>query len=45
MPHFFLLGRNAPAHPQLAWRVLSEGRTIGHHSYSHPPLSQMLRQA
>jgi peptidoglycan-N-acetylglucosamine deacetylase len=38
---FFLLGRNATAHPQLARRVLSEGHTIGHHSYSHPLLSQM----
>jgi len=38
---FFLLGRNATAHPQLARRVLSEGHTVGHHSYSHPPLSQM----
>lgn len=38
---FFLLGRNATAHPQLARRVLSERHTVGHHSYSHPPLSQM----
>jgi len=38
---FFLLGRNATAYPQLARRVLSEGHTIGHHSYSHPLLSQM----
>ena len=38
---FFLLGRNAAAHPQLARRALSEGHTIGHHSYSHPLLNQM----
>ncbi|HET9688218.1 MAG TPA: polysaccharide deacetylase family protein [Pseudolabrys sp.] len=38
---FFLLGRNATAHPQLARRALSEGHTVGHHSYSHPILSQM----
>ena len=38
---FFLLGRNAAAHPQLVRRALSEGHTVGHHSYSHPLLNQM----
>ncbi len=38
---FFLLGRNAAAHPQLARRALAEGHTLGHHSYSHPLLSRM----
>jgi peptidoglycan-N-acetylglucosamine deacetylase len=38
---FFLLGRNTDAHPQLVRRALAEGHTIGHHSYSHPILSQM----
>src|SRR5262245_61654624 len=38
---FFLLGRNAAAHPQLARRALAEGHTLGHHSYSHPLLSLM----
>jgi len=38
---FFLLGRNAAAHPQLARRALAEGHTIGHHSYSHPLLGHM----
>jgi peptidoglycan-N-acetylglucosamine deacetylase len=38
---FFLLGRNAAAHPQLARRALSEGHTLGHHTYSHPLLSRM----
>lgn len=38
---FFLLGRNAAANPQLARRALAEGHTIGHHSFSHPLLSQM----
>jgi len=32
---FFMLGRNAAAHPAVARRVLSEGHTIGHHTYSH----------
>jgi peptidoglycan-N-acetylglucosamine deacetylase len=38
---FFLLGRNVAAHPQFARRALAEGHSIGHHSYSHPLLSQM----
>ena len=38
---FFLLGRNAAAHPQLARRALSDGHTVGHHSYSHPLLNRM----
>lgn len=38
---FFLLGRNAAAHPQLVRRALSEGHTLGHHTYSHPLLNLM----
>ena len=38
---FFLLGRNAAAHPQLVRRALSEGHTLGHHTYSHPLLNRM----
>ena len=38
---FFLLGRNAAAHPQFARRALAEGHSIGHHSYSHPLLDRM----
>jgi len=38
---FFLLGRNALAHPQLARRALSEGHTVAHHTFSHPLLSRM----
>jgi peptidoglycan-N-acetylglucosamine deacetylase len=38
---FFLLGRNAAAHPQLARRALAEGHSVGHHSYSHPLLNHM----
>jgi peptidoglycan/xylan/chitin deacetylase (PgdA/CDA1 family) len=38
---FFLLGRNAAAHPEIARRALAEGHSIGHHSYSHPLLSHM----
>src|SRR5262249_30061635 len=38
---FFLLGRNALAHPQLARRALSEGHTVAHHTFSHPLLNRM----
>lgn len=38
---FFLLGRNAEAHPALARRALAEGHSIGHHSFAHPLLSRM----
>jgi peptidoglycan/xylan/chitin deacetylase (PgdA/CDA1 family) len=38
---FFMLGRNAAAHPALAKRVAAEGHTVGHHSYSHPLLNRM----
>jgi peptidoglycan-N-acetylglucosamine deacetylase len=38
---FFLLGRNALAHPTLARRELSEGHTVAHHTFSHPLLDRM----
>jgi len=38
---FFMLGRNAAAHPGLAKRVLAEGHTVAHHSYRHPLLNRM----
>ena len=38
---FFLLGRNAKDHPQIAKRELAEGHSVGHHSFSHPLLSKM----
>jgi peptidoglycan/xylan/chitin deacetylase (PgdA/CDA1 family) len=37
---FFLLGRNVAAHPALARRVIADGHSIGHHSYSHPLLNR-----
>lgn len=36
---FFLIGRNAAAHPDLARRIWRDGHSIGHHSYSHPALT------
>jgi peptidoglycan-N-acetylglucosamine deacetylase len=38
---FFLLGRNAAAHPELARRELGEGHTVAHHSFHHPLLDHM----
>jgi peptidoglycan/xylan/chitin deacetylase (PgdA/CDA1 family) len=38
---FFMLGRNAAAHPALARRVLAEGHTVAHHSYRHPIINHM----
>ena len=38
---FFMLGRNAAAHPALAKRVLAEGHTVAHHSYRHSLLGPM----
>jgi len=42
---FFLLGRNAAAHPQLARRELAEGHTVAHHTFSHPLLGRMRPEA
>lgn len=38
---FFLLGRNAAAHPELARRERAEGHTVAHHTFAHPLLDRM----
>ena len=38
---FFLVGRNAEANPGLARRILAEGHTVGHHTYSHQILNRV----
>jgi peptidoglycan/xylan/chitin deacetylase (PgdA/CDA1 family) len=38
---FFLVGRNVAAHPEIARRELTEGHSIGHHTFSHPLLPRM----
>ncbi len=38
---FFVVGRNAKAHPALVRRIAAEGHTVGHHSWSHPNLATM----
>jgi peptidoglycan/xylan/chitin deacetylase (PgdA/CDA1 family) len=42
---FFLIGRNAEAHPEIARRELADGHSVGHHTYSHPLLNFMLPAA
>jgi len=38
---FFLLGRNAIAHGDLARREIAEGHTVAYHTFSHPLLGRM----
>ncbi|MFD1477382.1 polysaccharide deacetylase family protein [Ancylobacter polymorphus] len=33
---FFVIGRNAAAHPDLVRREIAEGHTVAHHSMTHP---------
>lgn len=35
---FFVIGKNAEAHPELVERIIAEGHEIGNHTYSHPYL-------
>jgi len=42
---FFLIGRNAASHPELARRLASEGHTIGTHTWSHPSLKRIKPEA
>lgn len=41
---FFMLGKNAEAHPDLARRVLAEGHSVGSHTFGHPLLDHMTPQ-
>ena len=38
---FFLVGRNAAAHPDLVKQISDQGHTIGSHSFQHPNLASM----
>ncbi len=38
---FFLLGQHAQKHPELARRILAEGHTVAHHTYSHKVLNRL----
>ena len=38
---FFLIGRNAAAHPGIVRRIVAEGHEVANHSWSHPKLGPM----
>jgi peptidoglycan/xylan/chitin deacetylase (PgdA/CDA1 family) len=38
---FFMIGEKVAAAPELARRVLEEGHELGHHTWSHPNLTQL----
>jgi peptidoglycan/xylan/chitin deacetylase (PgdA/CDA1 family) len=42
---FFVLGRNAVAHPDILRRELAEGHTVAHHTWSHPLLNRLAASA
>ena len=42
---FFLIGRNAAAHPDLVRRMAAEGHTVAHHSFAHPNLKHLKPEA
>src|SRR6202166_1288151 len=42
---FFLIGRSASEHPELARRIAAEGHTIGHHTWRHPSLKRVTLSA
>jgi peptidoglycan/xylan/chitin deacetylase (PgdA/CDA1 family) len=38
---FFLIGKSASEHPELARRIAAEGHTVGHHTWSHRSLMRI----
>ncbi|NJO54176.1 MAG: polysaccharide deacetylase family protein [Bacteroidales bacterium] len=38
---FFVIGQNAEARPTLVRRMIADGHTVGHHTWSHPILSKL----
>ncbi len=38
---FFVIGKNAEAHPEILQRAVREGHEIGNHSWSHPAFAKM----
>ncbi len=43
--NFFLIGARAEEFPEVAQRIAREGHEIGNHTYTHPRLTQLLRQS
>jgi peptidoglycan/xylan/chitin deacetylase (PgdA/CDA1 family) len=42
---FFLIGRRVKKYPELVQRIYSEGHQIGNHSFTHPNLTKLGRDA
>ncbi len=42
---FFLIGRNAAAHPDLVRRIAAAGHSVGTHTWSHPSLKRIRPEA
>ena len=42
---FFLVGNYLETQPELVKRMVSEGHTVGNHTYSHPDMSAILDEA
>jgi peptidoglycan/xylan/chitin deacetylase (PgdA/CDA1 family) len=38
---FFVVGKNAQAHPEMIRRILQEGHVLGNHSWNHPDLTRL----
>jgi len=38
---FFVIGRHAAEHPEMARRIVGLGHTIGHHTFGHPNIRYM----
>lgn len=39
---FFLIGKNAEKYPEIVKRIVSEGHTIGNHTYTHPTIMPLI---
>jgi peptidoglycan-N-acetylglucosamine deacetylase len=42
---FFLIGERCAAHPEVASRIVDEGHVIGNHTWNHPNLTKITKQA
>jgi len=38
---FYVIGKNAAAHPEIVRRMVEEGHEVGNHSYNHPALNKL----
>src|SRR5262249_43190727 len=42
---FFLIGKPASEHPELVRRIVAQGHTVGHHTWTHHNLKYMKHEA